>query len=411
MVRRSVLVVAFTSAACIKLAEFHPLDATSDGRTADAAPPGECGNGGSGMATATMSGTAICAAGPGYALRFPASGFHYPDQLRIGTHDVLGATPGCNEEDRIGMAAYPMPRFSADTPATGETATAAIVLGGPVVAKVAVNWTWHASTSCVPSGALSGTSTFTLFPDGRLVRFDQLTTPASNTHTMCDCSSGGQGFFVTAYVAFDPALSPTFTDQGGTMLSPSTAFGTTAPQLVCASGSDWGIGVAQLASGRVRQTGGGGAIALTYDFSAAGADTLVAGTQSAVTAYQIGGASCTPLLGAIAQYTSATGPQLHVHSTNTFDDTIGTERDGMYGGDNGTAAGLPVGGGTLTLSAPGDPIPPGWALWVSGMRLASPTASPARTGDWYQIQNGTNDSIIWFRDGLSGTATITVQPL
>jgi hypothetical protein len=422
MVRRSVLVVVVTSAACIKLAEFHPLDAGSDAQTADAAspdaaPPGVCGNGGSGMATASMSGTSICAAGPGYALRFPARGFRYPDELRIGSAEVLGTSTACNEEGEIGMAAYPMPRFAADTPATGETGSASILLPGPVVAKVEVTWSWHAAAACVPSGsAVSGISTFTLFPDGRLVRFDQLTTPTSADKAMCDCGSAAQGFFITAYLALDQSTSPVITDQGGSAYAPGTAYGTTTPPLLCASGSDWGIGIAQLAQGRARLTTGG-AISLTYDFSATGDSTLHAGTQSTVTAYQIGSAACTAAqLAPIDQFTMSTGPNLQIHrgGTSPFDDVIGTSNDGMYGGDYGSPpggpGGLPVGAGTVVLTAkPGDTIPGGWALWVGGgVTLHNPTANPPRTGAWYQIQNGTSDGIIWVRDALSGSDTITV---
>ena len=406
MLRRSALVIAVVAAACIKLADFHPGggSGTPDAHTADAAPAGECGNGAADQATASMSGTSVCASGPGYALRFPARGFHYPDQLRIGTHDVLGTSSACNEEDRAGITAYPLPRFSSDSTASGETATATILLAGPVVAKVAVSWSWHAAAACA-TGTFTGSSTFTLFPDGRLVRSDQLTTPAVAAYTPCDCGSAAQAFFVTAYMAFDPSL--TIKNQSGSTVAPGTAYGTDLPALVCASGSDWAIGVAQAGHSRGRIVTGG-AVALTEDFGTLGTSSLTAGTQSVVTAYQIGSAACTPSINAIAQYADATGPQLHVHSTNTFDDTIGTERDGMFGGDNGTASGLPTGAGTLTLTTSSAPIPPGWALWVSGTTLLPPTANPPRTGDWYKIQNGTNDGIIWFRDGLTGSDTITV---
>ncbi len=406
------LVVAVTSAACIKLAEFHPLGAGSDAQTADAAPPGVCGTGGSDMATATISGTSICAAGPGYVLRFPARGFHYPDQLLIGTHDVLGASTACNEEADIGMEAYPLPPFAADSVASGETGSATIVLAGPVVAKVAVSWSWHPATTCVPGATpLTGTSTFTLFPDGRLVRFDQLSAVASNNVSACDCGSGAQLFGVDAYIAFDPAQSPVITDQTGATVPPNTGAGSTPPELVCVSGSDWGIGVAQLVpQGRARVEAGG-AIALTHDF-AFGQTVLAGGINSTIWAYQIGSAPCTASqLAPISQFTMATGPNLHIHrgGTSPFDDEIGTANDGMYGGDIGSTAGLPVGAGTVTLTPKvGDTIPGGWALWVGGSTLHNPVASPPRTGDWYKIQNSTTDGILWVRDALGPGDTITV---
>jgi len=408
MLRRGV-VVAFTCAACIKLAEFHGGDggtAGGDAASADAAPPGQCGAG-SDSATASYSGTAICAAGPGYVLRFPPGGFGYPDQLVLGGRDVLGKTSACNEEDRIGMAAYPMPRFSAVSPAaTGEMGSASIVLPGPVVAKVAVNWAWHAGAGCASGGTVSGASSFTLFPDGRMVRFDRLTTPAASSQTPCDCASAGQAFFVTSYVTLDQTLNPVITDDSGSAYSPSTGFGTNTPALVCASGSGWGIGIAQLQTGRTREITDG-AIAITSDFAGLGATSLAAGTQTTTSAFQLGGSDCSALLQPISQFTMSTGPQLHVKNGTSFDDTIGTANDGIYGGDIGSDAGLPVGGaGTLTLTSP-DAIPGGWTLWIKGT-IGTPTATPARTGTWYRIQNGPSGGIIWFRDGLTGSASISV---
>src|SRR3569623_3029121 len=166
MLRRSAVVIAGVAAACIKLAEFHPLDApgsgTPDAHTADAALPGECGNGAADQASAVMSGSAVCAAGPGYVLRFPARGFDYPDQLRIGSQDLLGTTTTCNDDVRVGITVYPIARFSSATVATGETASATLVLAGPVVAKDEETWSWQPAAACTSSGAFMGSSMVTL---------------------------------------------------------------------------------------------------------------------------------------------------------------------------------------------------------------------------------------------------------
>ena len=407
MLRCWALVAAVVSASCIKLSGFHPADAPTgspDAHTADAAPPGECGNGFADQATASMSGSAICAAGPGYVLRFPAAGFRYPDQLHIGTADVLGTATSCNEESLVGIDLYPITRFSVDSPVSGETASATIVLGGPVVAKVAVTWSWQAQVSCAPNRTVRGDSTFTLFPDGRVVRFDELTTPAAPSQTNCDCDTGAPGFFLTAYLTFEPSVM--VSSSTGDPVIPTTGAGMMLPMLSCAYGNGWAIGIAEQLAGRVKNATGGG-IVLTTDLDASGSTSLSSGTRSTVTAYQIGTGNCMQLIGSIAHYMNVTGPQLRVRNAGGFDTMIGTERDGMYGGDNGSAAGLPTGPGTLTLTTP-DTIPPGWALWVRGTTVLAPSAMPARTGDWFKIQNGTNESIIWFRDGLTSGETITV---
>lgn len=407
MIRRAA-VIAVVGTACIKLASFHPLgDGGPDATPADAALPGECGNGGSDTASASISGGAICAAGPGFVLRFPQRGFGFPDQLRIGSNDVLGSSTGCNQEDKIGLVAYPLPRFSADIAGSASFGSATIELAGPVVAKVRVTWSWDATTTCATAKTFSGISTFTLFPDGRLVRYDEITTPVTANYAMCDCGSGAAEFFTTSYLTLAPTPPPTLTDMDGTQFFPNTGQGAQAPQLMCAAGSDWGIGISQPPQGYAR-TITGGALALTYAYPDAYAvNTLPAEPQSTIIGYSIGSAACTPRLADIAQFTMSSGPQLQLHSTNGFNTMAGTQRDGIYGGDNGTGVGMDVGSGTLTLTTP-TTIPAGWALWVTGAP-SSPTASPARTGDWFKIQKRSTDAILWFRDALGSGETITVQ--
>lgn len=407
MVRRTALVVALVSGACIKLKDFNPGTGSGspDAATADAAPAGMCGNGLPNQATASMSGTAICAAGPGYVLRFPATSFHYPDQLHIGTADVLGTSTACAEESLIGMVAFPMSRFASDSSAIPDQASATIILGGPVVSKVVVNWSQPLVPPCASSGAVTGLSTFTLFPDGRLIRYDQLTTPSLMSQN-CDCDGTGLGFYLTSYVTFTPTV--TITKQTGEVIPSSSGGGTMLDPLVCASANGWTIAIAEQLVGRVRDATGGG-IAVTSDIDGTGSTSLSAGTRGTLTAYQIGNDMCAKLLAPIAQFMNVTGPQLHVQQTASgFDTTIGTGRDGIYGGDDGMGNGLPTGGpGALTLTTT-DTIPPGWALWVSGLTFGQPSASPSRSGEWFKIQTVAGGSIIWFRDGLGAGDTITV---
>jgi hypothetical protein len=119
---------------------------------------------------------------------------------------------------------------------------------------------------------------------------------------------------------------------------------------------------------------------------------------------------CNSLRVRASPYADATGPQLRVKAGGALDVTLGTHRDGIYGGAGVIDPGLPIPTSeqiTLVLGG-GNPIPPGWALWVSGVSLLPPMANPPRDGAWYAIQPVGSGGIIWFVDGLDGQTTITI---
>ncbi len=93
-----------------------------------------------------------------------------PDQLIIGERgadaNLLGTTLAPDRESLSGILAGSTVRVSADTPVSGPSATApTLTLAGPGVAQVVTSWD-------AVDQPIAGTSVFTMYPDGRLVRTD-----------------------------------------------------------------------------------------------------------------------------------------------------------------------------------------------------------------------------------------------
>ncbi len=397
---------------CIKLAEFHGGDAGANDAPPDTpVQPGECVTGAPDQATAAMSGSALCAMGPGYAIRFAASGFKLPDELVVGSTDLLGAGPACNDEHQLGVSLYPLPPIAASSDLAVTSAAATILLPGPVVAKVGV--TWSTTVPCV-SKAMSGRSTFALFPDGRISRYDEITYPTLDSLTNCNCAGGtAPGYFVTDYMVFRGSDTPTLTGPAGGLINPSGSGGTDAGQLVCAIGSGWQLGYAYLSNSRARLLTPGSDVALVHDINTEGVgDPLDGATRNDTSTMIVDAqASCMQLLGTMMPYTMSLAPQLHITGGST-DTVIGTGRDGIYGGEDDTQmTGVPVDGANVTLAANGtDMIPAGWAVWIRGnaVHVGTITASNNPSGTWYRVQQGTDEAIIWFRDALMNGTTITI---
>lgn len=118
-----------------------------------------------------------------FSLHFGSgSGFHFPDELKIENSDnLLGHddTVLCYDENVAGLSLYPTPRISTDitTPVTAPPIKNDLVAvwTGPAVVQVQLDWTTQ--FGCNHTRAPQGTSTFTVFPDGRIVRHDQLRDP------------------------------------------------------------------------------------------------------------------------------------------------------------------------------------------------------------------------------------------
>src|SRR5262249_55699510 len=122
-------------------------------------------------AASATSGAAVT--GPGFKLQFAGGdAFHFPEALFIDGTNVLGRdpAPGCFDEDEAGVLIAPTPRISAHGSAMHVINRLSPTLLGPAVVQVTLEWTTR--FTCSSARTPGGTSTFTAFPDGRIVRHD-----------------------------------------------------------------------------------------------------------------------------------------------------------------------------------------------------------------------------------------------
>jgi hypothetical protein len=137
-------------------------------------------------------------------------GFHFPSELKVLGTQILGHTSNvsCGFEDRGGVAVYPGPRFSPDSTIMNINANQVNpTLQGPAAATAILQWGGEFSCSDGHNHDPGGYSIFTMFPDGRIIRYDEVnesdTAPASSA--MCDCGSQPQSgtFVVSTFWTFD----------------------------------------------------------------------------------------------------------------------------------------------------------------------------------------------------------------
>src|SRR5262249_19773832 len=135
-----------------------------------------------------------------FTLEFASGGAKMPQNLSIDGVNRLAEGRGPNEGG-IGIAGYPA--LLAAAPMRGGDTTASSMLtvdmAGPAVARVKVDWTAPFPCNLAQHQA-KGTSTFTIFPNGRIVRHD-VTTPTTEALSVdanpCGCSAESN-FYLTS---------------------------------------------------------------------------------------------------------------------------------------------------------------------------------------------------------------------
>lgn len=138
-----------------------------------------------------------------------------PDRLIIGGLDVIAQAAGCANEDRVGVAIYPIYSVAAQTPSGGMEHHLERLHVGPAFTSVETRWE-YAQAGCTGGAALGeGHTTWSFFPDGKVVRNDTVVPSTTSTidPTGCQCSSaaGVEAFIVTSYTTFDTTRLRTLT--------------------------------------------------------------------------------------------------------------------------------------------------------------------------------------------------------
>jgi hypothetical protein len=373
--------------------------------------------------------------GSNFSLHFAGgSQFHLPDHLKIDGTDVLGhAASPCWGQTGTGFGVIPMPPVSGDALADippAATNQIQVVLGGPAVVQVRLDWSTHWTShpdgsvcSPNPKHTPGGTSTFTVFPDGRIVRHDILTDANPDTEQIavddCKCpdvSKKPGEFILSSYWAFSRTQLPQpygLGDNGPELPDMLPLDSTDPPAIIsqyptiCLNSS---LSKYQVASVWVLPTGAGSA---TYGYpDVFSHDVQKDGIPMLDFPWDVHGAlfiehsDCTAALKRAIDYSAKPMITINGHAQPP------SQLDGIYGGDLGDGKkgfDLPS-DGKATLS--GDLKGP-FAVWLRFPdAVVVPVAtSPGKPPSFYVPQQVDDRSwILWFLDPLVPGETITVAP-
>ncbi len=384
------IAAALLAAGCFSVPPFQPEDAVT---------------------FAASSGGGGTISGQGFALRFAdGDGFHFPDSLTIGGTEMIGRDPDrtCFDEDEIGIRIAPTPRITANGGAVPVNNVLTPVLKGPAAVQVKLDWTTR--FGCNSERNPGGTSTFTVFPDGRIVRFDVLSDPSESqvSASPCACNPAGidftvatfwtlaRGSFRELYRSDMPGPQPV--PSGPSEEVPNTdkscvddgmhrvAFAWTENMGTTIRGND-----NLIAFGRSFRINNSMLPAFTYENSSA----LFIGSADCEKAFVRGEEHVMPspiMINGVATMPSA--------------------RDGIYGGDRGdgqTAIDLPENRAELTGL-----VKSSYAVWVRFSRSVD-AVSVTRTGaskpEYRPQQVDGRSWILWFREPIQTGQTIVIEPI
>jgi hypothetical protein len=354
-------------------------------------------------------GTGGTASGPGFALRFAdGAGFHFPDALLIDGVDVLGHDTGqsCFDQDGVGFVIAPSPRISASGGATVVTNLLAAVLRGPAIVQTKLDWATR--LACNSARNPGGTSTFTVFPDGRIVRFDTLVDPSSSeiSASTCACDPAGVDFTVSTFWTlarsqFTDLYRPDMPGKFPLPVKNGEVIGNTDSS--CVDDGARQVAFAWRKSIGTTIRGGDQSVAFGFDFFI-GASVLQDFSLSYSSAAFIGRRGCEAAFARVEEHLRPS--KLTINSVSTEP----SERDGIYGGDTGS--------GALGIDLPSDraeitgTTKSAYAVWVRFSRSAGAVRATrtGATGPWYLPQRVDERSwIIWFRDPLQTGQTVTIE--
>jgi hypothetical protein len=378
---------------------------------------------------------------PDVSLHFATGGgFHLPDQLLVDGFDVMGhAASPCWAESGTGLTVMPMPRVSGD-PLDGGVSPGdndlQVTMRGPAVVQLKLTWStrWSfaagATCSTNPRHTSGGSSTFTMFPDGHIVRHEVLTEANPDREQVaasrCTCGAMPKApdqFILSTYWAFDRTRFPTQFGLGnsGPDIPDPLDLGNDYDviphyEAVCFDGpsdqyqvaSTWVVPPAT-EHGPITN-----AVAVGFD-TLVSHDAQKQGDPELEFPWDVHGAlfiehsNCPAALRRTLDYTSP--QELTISTPSGATSTLPSPLDGIYGGDPGNGApGIDVPDGPATLS--GGPTG-SFVVWLRFPRsVLVPTATRAGASDvWYVPQRVDDRSwLIWFRDALQPGETITVRP-
>jgi hypothetical protein len=341
---------------------------------------------------------------------------HLPDELRFTGGDRLigeSQTAPCNGEDQLGVALYPAARMSADTPGAYGTNGLQATLRGPAVVKVEMSW--GASFTCgATARSPNGYAVYTMFPDGMITRYDELSedTPPTVDANSCTCGPGNvPTWAITSFWTFNRIHLNNIEYAGTSHQLPTSASGMQLPdKIVCVDDGQRSITLSTMnATTRVTTSAPTETFALVHDmryFETMSLGDLQPQLDHVQTAAFVDPTQPCATTTSTAPVAFGSNDKLTINGT-----PVERSVDGIYGGlDRGsTTPGFAIDGSAKLQG----PVGLGYAVWL---RFASDADSitvvdPDKSGDpnWYVPQQVDSTSwVIWFRDPLTTSEIITV---
>ncbi len=358
---------------------------------------------------------------PTYSIHFGSGHGHYPDDLQIdGIPMLASSASSCHDETLVGFQNYPAFREDASSGSDGSfVEDLPLVSVDPLdIRQVTMRWS-QAHVTCAGDREMTVRSTFTMFPDGVISRFDQVEQGSGTAgplapSTLCSCDNDTPDlwrvFSSTTLVDVTKVELP----NGNGLIPDGTRGGVAGEAIMCARN----LTGQQLAFAwpndltRVRKVDAR-ATAFMLDLVPPAATQEGIASTFRRTLMLVGGAgsNCHDLNTQIASLGG--DPQLTMMA-GVSGTTFGrADVDGIYGGAQlDGSVGFPiVGGATILLSTP-DTIAPGWSLrvhYVSGGRPDHYDTGTLAAADVHQQLTAT-DTIFWFRVGLAAGTQITLTP-
>lgn len=401
---------ALTSA-CVKVPPFQHQDAAPGDGDVDA--PADA-NEDTPPVSIVQDVMGVLVTAPGYTMRFGTAGALFPYQFVAGGEHLMGGSQQCADEQAMGIALYPVFR-AGSTDFTGQgTPSISVPLDGPYVGQVRL--AWSGSFLCSSgNGSISGHSTFSFFPDGRLTRFDEITNDVEKNAADCTrCDSGmASSFYLTSFTTLvvDPGAflsdgDEAILDMYGEEVSPApgpTACVRERGQSVAFSWVNTQNRMRVVSPAPTRS------IAFVKDLLT-GAATLPAQQWRTTTQMGISASESCAALEQRIQPFSDTDHELVINGNS-----VGAAlTDGIFGGDprpDGYPVNFPV---TITPAQTIAPnVPAGFAVWLYSNPIPTSltvTHSGGHTGTWYRMQRvGTTQLVLWFDVPLEDGETITIS--
>ncbi len=399
------------ASACVKVPPFQHKDGGPGDGDVDA--PSDA-NEGTPAVSIVQDSEGVLVTAPGYTMRFGTDGALFPYQIIAGGQHLMGGSQQCSDEQAMGIALYPVFRAgSTDFPGLGAPSIS-VPLDGPYVGQVRLQWSGSFPCGGDGNGSVSGQSTFSFFPDGRLTRFDVITNAANKNSidcTRCDDTGPATSFFLTSFTTLivDPGA---FLSDGNEAMLDSYGEQVNPGVTACVRERGQSIAFSWVDSQtrmRVVETSPTRSIAFVKDL-VNGAAALPA--QDWRTTTQMGIAAtenCAALEARIQPFSDSD------HAVTINGTAVGAAlTDGIFGGDprpDGYPVDFPVTIAPETTVATG--VPAGFAVWLYSNPIPTNlkvTHSSGHTGTWYRMQRvGSTQLVLWFDVPLEAGEAITIS--